>query len=199
MKENSHRRRDKREKDFDHSLLHVARVARVVQGGRRFSFRATVAIGDRKGKVGVGVAKGSDVSLAIGKAIHDAKKHLVSFVRRGSTIPHEIDFKYESARIILKPAKEGKGIVAGGALRILADLGGIKDLTAKSLGSNNKINTAKAMLGALKNLKNTEKSQTIEGKKTETESKKIEGETQVEKPAEPIKEENKSKSKKQER
>ncbi len=153
MKDN-YRKRDKKEKDFDHSLLHVARVARVVQGGRRFSFRATVAIGDRKGKVGVGVAKGSDVSLAIGKAIHDAKKNMVTFVRKGNTIPHEIKFKYESARIILKPAKEGKGIVAGGALRVLADLGGIKDLTAKSLGSNNKINTAKAMLGALKKLKN---------------------------------------------
>lgn len=167
MKENNHRKRDRKEKDFDHSLLHVARVARVVQGGRRFSFRATVAIGDRKGKVGVGVAKGSDVSLAIGKAIHDAKKHLVSFVRKGNTIPHEINFKYESARIILKPAKEGKGIVAGGALRVLADLGGIKDLTAKSLGSNNKINTAKAMLGALKSLKNTAKTKELREKKEE--------------------------------
>lgn len=171
MKENNHRKRDRKEKDFDHSLLHVARVARVVQGGRRFSFRATVAIGDRKGKVGVGVAKGSDVSLAIGKAIHDAKKHLVSFVRKGNTIPHEIDFKYESARIILKPAKEGKGIVAGGALRVLADLGGIKDLTAKSLGSNNKINTAKAMLGALKSLKNTTKVKEVVEKKEEEEKK----------------------------
>jgi len=133
--------------------LNVARVARVVQGGRRFSFRATVAIGDRKGKVGVGVAKGSDVSTAIGKAIHDAKKNLVIFPIHNNTIPHETNAKYESAKILLKPAKEGKGIVAGGALRILADLGGIKNLTAKSLGSNNKINTARAMLVALSQLK----------------------------------------------
>jgi len=151
------RKRDRkdrrREKDFDHSLLHVARVARVVQGGRRFSFRATVAIGDKKGKVGVGVAKGSDVSTAIGKAIHDAKKDLVTFPIFKNTIPHEIKSKFESAKIILKPAKEGKGIVAGGTLRVLAELGGIKNLTAKSLGSNNKINTARAMLAALKKLK----------------------------------------------
>jgi len=148
------RRREKR--DYDHSLLHVARVARVVKGGRRFSFRATVAIGDHKGKIGVGVAKGADVSTAIGKAIHDAKKHLVVFVSKDNTIPHEIHAKYKSAKIILKPAKEGKGIVAGGALRVLADLGGIKDLTAKSLGSNSKINTARAMIAALSQLKPAE-------------------------------------------
>lgn len=147
----------KEKRDYEHSLLNVARVARVVQGGRRFSFRATVAIGDRKGKVGVGVAKGSDVSTAIGKAIHDAKKNLVVFAMENNTIPHEVNAKYESAKIILKPAREGKGIVAGGALRVIADLGGIKDLTAKSLGSNNKINTAKAMLSALKQLKNKER------------------------------------------
>jgi len=152
------RGRDRREKkDYDHSLLHVARVARVVQGGRRFSFRATVAIGDRKGKVGVGVAKGADVSTAIGKAIHDAKKSMVIFPIQENTIPHETEAKYESAKIILKPAKVGRGIVAGGALRVLADLGGIKNLTAKSLGSNNKINTARAMLVALSNLKAAQK------------------------------------------
>jgi len=147
----------KEKRDYEHSLLNVARVARVVQGGRRFSFRATVAIGDRKGKVGVGVAKGSDVSTAIGKAIHDAKKNFVTFAIKNNTIPHEVHAKYESAKILLKPAKEGKGIVAGGAIRVLADLGGIKNLTAKSLGSNNKINTAKAMLSALKQLKIIEK------------------------------------------
>lgn len=149
------RKREKR--DYEHSLLNIARVARVVQGGRRFSFRATVAIGDRKGKVGVGVAKGADVSTAIGKAIHDAKKNLVVFALAEHTIPHEVQAKYESAKIIIKPAKEGKGIVAGGAIRVLADLGGIKNLTAKSLGSNNRINTARAMLEALKQLQATNK------------------------------------------
>ena len=145
--------RDRREKDFDHSLLHVARVARVVQGGRRFSFRATVAIGDHKGKVGVGVAKGSDVSLAIGKAIHDAKKELITFPILAETIPHETKAKYKGAEIIIKPARVGKGIVAGGSLRVVAELGGIKNLTAKNIGSRNKINTAKAMLKALKSLR----------------------------------------------
>lgn len=149
-----HRRgRDRKEKDFDHTLLHVARVARVVQGGRRFSFRATVAIGDKKGKVGVGVAKGSDVSLAIGKAIHDAKKDLVTFPILGETIPHETEAKYKGAQIIIKPARVGKGIVAGGSLRVIAELGGIKNLTAKNIGSRNKINSAKAMLKALKSLR----------------------------------------------
>jgi len=160
----------KREKsEYDHNLLHVARVARVVQGGRRFSFRATVAIGDHKGKVGVGVAKGVDVSTAIGKAVHDAKKNLVVFAVVNETIPHEIQSKYESAKIILKPAGEGKGIVAGGAIRVLAELGGIKNLTAKSLGSSNKINTARAMLSALSQLKSTEKKTIVksEGEKVE--------------------------------
>lgn len=151
------RDRKKEKRDYEHSLLNIARVARVVQGGRRFSFRATVAIGDRKGKVGVGVAKGADVSTAIGKAIHDAKKNLVVFSLKNETIPYEVEAKYESAKIIIKPAKEGKGIVAGGAVRILADLGGIKNLTAKSLGSNNRINTARAMLEALKQIKIDEK------------------------------------------
>ena len=164
---NRDRRRGNRpERDYEHNLLHVARVARVVQGGRRFSFRATVAIGDRKGKVGVGVAKGVDVSTAIGKAIHDAKKNLITFPIFRDTIPHEVNAKYESARIILKPAKVGKGIVAGGAMRVLADLGGIKNLTGKSLGSSNKVNTAKAMLVALKQLK-------IREKKTELNNEKV--------------------------
>lgn len=161
MQERNNRRRgrDRRrqEKEFDHNLLDVARVARVVQGGRRFSFRATTAIGDRRGKVGVGVAKGVDVSTAIGKSIHDAKKNLVTIPIYRDTIPHEVEAKYESARIILKPARIGKGIVAGGAIRVLADLGGIKNLTAKSLGSRNKVNTARAMLVALSKLKLREK------------------------------------------
>lgn len=171
MQERDNRRRGKKqEKDYEHSLLHVARVARVVQGGRRFSFRATVAIGDRKGKVGVGVAKGVDVSTAIGKAIHDAKKNLVSFPIYRDTIPHEVTAKYESARVILKPAKMGKGIVAGGAIRVIADLSGIKNLTAKSLGSNNKINTAKGMLIALKQLKVRETKPAVTDNKKITEN-----------------------------
>ncbi|MBM3256499.1 MAG: 30S ribosomal protein S5 [Candidatus Moranbacteria bacterium] len=147
------RRGKKEQREFDHALLNIARVARVVQGGRRFSFRATVAIGNRKGKVGVGIAKGADVSSAIGKAVHNAKKNLVTFSIVNETIPHETKTKFGSAQIIIKPAKLGKGIVAGGALRAIAELGGIKNLTAKSLGSNNKINTARAMLKALSQLK----------------------------------------------
>ena len=149
------RKRKKQDREYDHSLLHVARLARVVQGGRRFSFRATVAIGNHKGTVGIGIAKGPDISNAIGKAVHNAKKQLVIFPIVNSTIPHEVAVKFGSSKIIIKPAKEGKGIVAGGALRSIAELGGIRNLTAKSLGSGNKINTGKAMILALKQLQGT--------------------------------------------
>jgi len=150
-------RRDDKNREFDQEVLHIARVARVVKGGRRFSFRAAVAIGNRKGKIGIGVAKGSDVSSAIGKAVNAAKKDMITFPIVNSTIPHEIYTKYESAKIILKPARVGRGIVAGGSLRILAELGGIKNISGKSLGSNNKINTAKAMIKALTQMKSVKR------------------------------------------
>lgn len=154
-----HRRKDKRneKKEYDQEVLDIARVARVVKGGRRFSFRATVAIGNHKGKVAVGIAKGSDVSSAIGKAFNDAKKHFIIFPIVNDTIPHEAFVKYEGAKIILKPARIGRGIVAGGSLRVIAELGGIKNMSGKSLGSNNKINTAKAMLKALSEMKEIKK------------------------------------------
>jgi small subunit ribosomal protein S5 len=143
----------KREKpEFDQRLLDLARVTRVVKGGRRFSFRATLVIGNRKGKVGVGVAKGNDVSDAISKAVADAKKSMIQVKRANTTISFEVLEKYGAARVMLKPAKEGKGIVAGGAMRAVIDLSGIKDVTAKSLGSSNKINVARATLKALSKL-----------------------------------------------
>jgi small subunit ribosomal protein S5 len=145
----------KREKpEYDQKLLDLARVTRVVKGGRRFRFRATLVIGNRKGKVGVGVGKGTDVSDSIKKAFEDAKKHLITVPMKGSTIPFDIVFKLGSARIILKPAAPGKGIIAGGAIRSVVDLAGIKDIVSKSLGTANKLNVARAAVAALSELKN---------------------------------------------
>lgn len=138
--------------EFDQKLLDLARVTRVVKGGRRFSFRATMVIGNRKGKVGIGVAKGSDVSDAINKAVNKAKKNMVIVKRKDATISFRQDAKFGAAKVFVKPAKEGKGIVAGGAMRTVIELSGIKNITAKSLGTNNKINVAKATLIALSNL-----------------------------------------------
>ncbi len=151
-----HRRRRnmRREKpEFDNRLLDLARVTRVVKGGRRFSFRATVVIGDRKGRVGVGVAKGTDVSSAMQKAINAAKKNLIVVPMANGTIPHDIVLKYGSARIIMKPAKAGRGVIAGGAMRIIVNLAGIRDIVTKSLGTSNKLNVARATCEALKQLK----------------------------------------------
>jgi small subunit ribosomal protein S5 len=143
--------RKKREKpEFEQKLLDLARVTRVVKGGRRFSFRATMVIGDRKGRVGVGVGKGSDVSNAIGKAVNDAKKEMITIDISKGTIAHDLNVKMGSAKIMLKPAKEGRGIVAGGAVRAVVDLSGIKDIVSKSLGTSNKLNVARATIKALK-------------------------------------------------
>lgn len=153
--------RAKREKpEYDQKLLDLARVTRVVKGGRRFRFRATLVIGNRKGKVGVGVGKGNDVSDAIRKAFEDAKKNLVSIITNKNTILHNVECKLGSAKIILKPAPEGHGIVAGGAVRSVVDLAGIKDIVSKSLGTSNKLNVARATVKALAgfNISRTRKS-----------------------------------------
>jgi small subunit ribosomal protein S5 len=145
----------KREKpEYDQKLLDLARVTRVVKGGRRFRFRATLVIGNKKGKVGVGVGKGTDVSDAIRKAFDDAKKSIITVPIHKDTIPHEIVFKSRSARIILKPAASGKGVIAGGAIRSVVDLAGIKNITSKSLGTSNKLNVARATVEAFVSLSN---------------------------------------------
>ena len=140
--------------EFDQRVLDVARVTRVVAGGRRFSFRATVAVGNKKGSVGIGLGKGMDVSQSVEKAVSDAKKNLIIFPLKGSTIPHEIEAKYASAKVFLKPAPTGTGLVAGGALRAICELAGIENISAKILSkSTNKINNARAAVEALKKIK----------------------------------------------
>jgi small subunit ribosomal protein S5 len=174
------KRGGRREKpEFDQKLLDLARVTRVVKGGRRFRFRATLIIGNRKGRVGVGVAKGADVSDAIQKAFNDAKKNMASVTLVGGTIAHDVYAKYGSAKVMLKPGKEGRGLIAGGAVRAVADLLGVKDVVSKSLGSSNALNLARATVLALGELRNLpEAAPTVvvetgeEPKTMKTESKK---------------------------
>lgn len=140
--------------EYDQKVLDIARVARVVAGGRRFSFRAVVVIGDRKGKVGVGVGKGSDVSIAINKATRFAKKNVIRVpMTDAGTIPYEMKGKQTGSVVLLKPGLISRGIIAGGAVRVICDLAGYKDLTAKILSrSTNKLNIALATINALRQI-----------------------------------------------
>jgi len=144
----------KEDNGFDEKLLDLRRVTRVMAGGKCFSFRATVVIGNRQGKVGVGVAKGKDVAQSIQKAKRVAEKSLVTVSVVKGTIPHEVRAKYCASEIILKPGREGHGLVAGGPVRVVCDLAGIKNLSAKILGRTpNKLTNARATLEALKKMK----------------------------------------------
>lgn len=141
--------------EFEQKMLDLRRVTRVVKGGRRFRFRATLIIGNRKGKVGVGVSKGSDVSDAIQKAYNDAKKNMITVTLdpETMTIPHEVKAKLGSAKVLLKPGFKGQGVIAGGAVRAVVDLLGVKDIVSKSLGASNPLNVARATVKALEGLK----------------------------------------------
>lgn len=142
----------KEEKQFEENVISIDRVARVVKGGRRFRFKALVVVGDRKNKVGVGVAKGSDVQMAVAKATDVAKKSMISVPIVNATIPHDIEVKLDGARVLLKRAAPGTGIIAGGVVRSVVAVTGITDLLSKSLGSTNKVNIAYATIEALKSL-----------------------------------------------
>ncbi len=139
-------------KEFEEKVIAIDRVSRVVKGGRRFRFRATVVIGDGKGRVGVGVGKGGEVMTAIAKAVAKAKKNLVTIPLKGQTIPHEVNVHFAGAHVMLKPASEGTGVIAGGAVRNVVEAVGIRDLLSKSLGSSNKVNNAYATVLALTQL-----------------------------------------------
>ena len=139
-------------KQFEELVINIDRVARVVKGGRRFRFKALVVVGDRKNKVGVGVAKGADVQAAISKATDVAKKNMVTIPVVNATIPHEAEIKLSGARVLIKPAAPGTGIIAGGVVRQIIGVTGINTLLSKSLGSTNKVNIAYATVEALKSL-----------------------------------------------
>lgn len=140
------------EKQFDERVVHIDRVARVVKGGRRFRFRALVVVGDRKGKVGIGTAKGADVTAAVSKATEVAKKHFVPVILYKGTIPHEVDAKVSGAHILIMPAAPGTGLIAGGVVRTVLEVAGISNALSKSLGSSNKTNIAYATIEALQSL-----------------------------------------------
>ena len=139
-------------KEFEEVVVNIDRVARVVKGGRRFRFKALVVVGNRKDKVGVGVAKGADVQAAVAKATDVAKKHLVTIPLQGETIPHDSEVKFTGAHVLLKPAAPGTGIIAGGVVRQIIGVTGIRNLLTKSLGSTNKVNIAYATVEALREL-----------------------------------------------
>ncbi|MEK7616268.1 MAG: 30S ribosomal protein S5 [Patescibacteria group bacterium] len=144
----------KEKSEFDSRMLDLARVARVTKGGKRFSFRATMVVGDGKGRVGVGVAQGHDVQQAMEKSTQNAKKRLLRVVIVKGTIPHQVTFKYHSAVVMIKPSPMGSGVKAGGPVRVIAKLAGISNITAKLIErTGNKINIARATIGALGQLK----------------------------------------------
>src|SRR5688572_13834163 len=140
------------EKQFDERVVHIDRVARVVKGGRRFRFRALVVVGDRKNRVGVGTAKGADVTAAVTKATEVAKKHFITVPVYKGTIPHEAEAKVSGARILIKPAAPGTGLTAGGTVRVVLEVAGISNVLSKSLGSTNKTNAAYATIAALQSI-----------------------------------------------
>lgn len=137
-------------KEFEELVINIDRVARVVKGGRRFRFKALVVVGNKKDKVGVGVAKGADVQTAVAKATDVAKKHLITIPVANETIPHDAEIKFSGAQVLLKPAAPGTGIIAGGVVRQIIGVTGIRNLLSKSLGSTNKVNIAYATIEALR-------------------------------------------------
>lgn len=139
-------------KQFEELVINIDRVARVVKGGRRFRFKALVVVGDRKNKVGVGVSKGGDVQTAIAKATDVAKKNMITIPVTKETIPHDAEIKLSGAQVLIKPAAPGTGIIAGGVVRSIIGVTGIRNLLSKSLGSTNKVNIAYATIEALKSL-----------------------------------------------
>jgi small subunit ribosomal protein S5 len=137
-------------------VVEINRVAKVVKGGRRFSFTALVVIGDEVDKVGLGYGKAREVPLAISKAVEDAKKNMFVVPRKGTTITHEIIGEFGAARVLLRPASEGTGVIAGGGVRAVLELGGVRDILAKSLGTTNPINMLKATVNGLQRLRTPE-------------------------------------------
>lgn len=167
------KKRFKREpREFEQKILDLARVTRVNKGGKRMRFRCSLVIGDKKGRVGLGVAKGADVAIAIDKAYRQAKKNVINIPLVNGTFPHAVLMDFGSAKILLKPAPKGTGLKCGGAIRVLLELGGVPNAVSKILGSNNKLNIATATMNAIKEMREVEQVekvvQKVEEKKTES-------------------------------
>jgi len=172
-------RKDQEPKEFDETVIQLDRVTRVVKGGRRLRFRATVAIGNHKGKVGIGIGKSSEVVGAIKKAVSRAKRDMIEVPIFRDTIPHRIQVKYKASKVLLIPAGAGTGIIAGGAARKVIELSGIKNILSKTIGSSNRLNNSKAAFEALKSLRTREDHELQAEKETpQVETPKIEAKQQ---------------------
>ncbi len=167
--------RDDRPRDeFEQRILEIARVTRVMAGGKRMNFRACVAIGDKKGSVGIGLGKGADVTIAVNKAVNKAKKTMIKVSTTNETIPHAVTHKSGAAKILIKPAAKGRGVISGGVVRVIMDLAGIANITTKTLGTNNKINNARCTIEALSLLRKVENKHSDKTKKEEVVQEKKE-------------------------
>ena len=162
-KDSSKRRTEDFGTEFDEKVLYINRCSKVVKGGRKFSFSALVVVGDGQGHIGFGFAKANEVSDAIRKGTEAARKNVRSFEMEGTTIPHEITVQWDGARVMLKPAPEGTGVIAGSKVRSVLELGGVKDIVAKSLGSSNPLNQVLATIEALTSLQNRQENLSLRG------------------------------------
>ncbi len=156
QRKNNPRESGAQAREFDQKLVEVKRVTRVVAGGKRMRFRALVVIGDHKGKIGIGLKKGMDVTEAINKAVNAAKKSMITVPIVNDTIPHEVNIKYKSSKLLMRPARPGTGVIAGGAVRSVLDLAGVKNVISKMIGSNNKTNNVRAAFEAFKSMRSKE-------------------------------------------
>jgi small subunit ribosomal protein S5 len=177
---------ERESRELKERVVEINRVAKVVKGGRRFSFTALVVIGDEVDRVGVGYGKAREVPLAISKAVDDAKKNIFEVPKKGTTITHEVLGRADAARVLLRPASEGTGVIAGGGVRAVLELAGIRDILAKSLGNPNPVNLLKATVNALRQLRRPEEVARIRGKavneilfpRAETEQEQTNGEAE---------------------